>query len=142
MAVEEAHDASSSRRAGRAQGGSTMTRIAALLIAVAFAVGLLGAPAPWAQTTTAPPAKPAAKDAAKDGKKAADDTKKAGKAEPVDINTASAEELQKIPGIGDAYSKKIIDSRPYARKDDLVKKKVLPEAVYNKVKDQIVAKQK
>jgi competence protein ComEA len=142
MAVEEARMRRLRRAALAARRRLTMKRIAALLIAAAFAAGLLGAPPTGAQTTTAPPAKPAAKDAAKEGKKAADEAKKAAKAEPVDINTASAEELQKIPGIGDAYSKKIIDGRPYVRKDDLVKKKVLPEAVYNKVKDQIVAKQK
>jgi competence protein ComEA len=120
-----------------------MTRFAALLVAVAFAAGLIGAPAAWAQSTAAPPAKaPDAKAAGKDAKKAADDMKKASKAEPVDINTASVDELQKVPGIGDAYSRKIVDGRPYARKDDLVKKKIMPESVYNKIKDHVVAKQK
>jgi competence protein ComEA len=118
-----------------------MTRIAALLVTFAFAVGPLGAPATWAQSPTAPPVKAPSTEAAKDVKKAAD-PRKAAKAEPIDINTASADELQKIPGIGEAYSKKIVDGRPYTRKDDLVKKNILPEGVYNKIKDQIVAKQK
>ncbi len=46
-----------------------------------------------------------------------------------------------LAGIGDAYSKKIIDNRPYKRKDELVQKKILPNAIYDKIKDQIIAKQ-
>ncbi|GFO54383.1 hypothetical protein GMSM_13900 [Geomonas sp. Red276] len=65
----------------------------------------------------------------------------AAKQAAVDINSATEAELKAIPGIGDTYAKKIIAGRPYAKKDQLVSKKVLPKAVYDKVKEKIVAKQ-
>jgi competence protein ComEA len=63
-------------------------------------------------------------------------------AELLDINTASKNDLQKLPGIGTAYSQKIIGGRPYARKDELVLRKIVPQATYDKVRDKIIAKQK
>jgi len=64
------------------------------------------------------------------------------KAELVDINTATEAELIALPAIGKAYAKKIIAGRPYARKDELVSKNIMPESSYAKVKDKIIAKQK
>jgi DNA uptake protein ComE-like DNA-binding protein len=59
----------------------------------------------------------------------------------IDINRAKADELMLLKGIGEARAEAIIKGRPYARKDELVKKKILPESVYNEIKDLIVAKQ-
>ncbi len=63
-------------------------------------------------------------------------------AEPLDINTATADQLKALHGIGYAKSRKIIEGRPYTRKDELVQKKVIPQTTYDKIKDQIVAKEK
>jgi competence protein ComEA len=58
---------------------------------------------------------------------------------PLDINTATPDQLKAFPGIGDAYSKRIIDGRPYTTKNQLVTRGILPQATYNKIKDQIIA---
>ena len=60
----------------------------------------------------------------------------------IDINRASAAELMALKGIGEARAKAIIKGRPYARKDELVQKKIVPESVYDGIKDQMIAKQK
>ena len=82
-----------------------------------------------------------------DSKTKAADTKSKTAAKPaeaklVDINTATEAELVALPAIGEAYAKKIIAGRPYARKDELVSKNIMPESSYAKVKDKIIAKQK
>jgi competence protein ComEA len=62
--------------------------------------------------------------------------------ELLDINSASAEELDKLPGVGPARAKAIIAHRPYFGKDDLVNKKIIPSNVYAQIKDKIIARQK
>ena len=63
------------------------------------------------------------------------------KTELIDINNAKAEELMTLKGIGEARARAIIKGRPYARKDDLVRKKIMPQSIYDDIKDKIIAKQ-
>jgi competence protein ComEA len=100
-----------------------LTRLVLLILA---AVALIAAP-----QATAPAKTPAKATAAKSTSAAV-----------VDINSASADELSALPGIGKAYSDKIIKGRPYKGKNELLDKKILPAAVYNKVKERIIARQK
>lgn len=76
-----------------------------------------------------------------DSKASSAATTAASTAAKLDINTATQDQLKQLPGIGDAYSQKIIDGRPYRTKLDLVHKKIIPQATYDKVKDLIIAKQ-
>jgi competence protein ComEA len=109
-----------------------MSRIIAVLMAIVFTASVFGAPVVFAQATKDKPTDKAATKA---------DTKP-NKKEPIDINSASAEELQSIKGIGDVYAKKIIEGRPYKGKDELVQRNIIPKATYDKIKGQIIAKQK
>jgi len=117
----------------------------ASLTAAALALGLLASSPSFAQAT-----QPAGSDKAAPSKMApapkADKMAPAAKAdtkkELLDINSATADQLKQLKGIGDAYSAAIIKNRPYKGKDELVQKKIIPENTYAGIKDQIIAKQK
>ncbi len=94
-----------------------------LLLAMALSLASLATLPTWADTTKS------------------DKPSTTEKTTLIDINSATAQELQTLPGVGDATAKKIIDGRPYKGKDDLVKKRIVTATVYTKIKDKIIAKQ-
>lgn len=109
-----------------------LTAALALACAIPFAHARDTAPATAAPATAAPvdaaPAAPA-------------ETRKASPARRViDINTASEQELMTLHGIGEARARAIVEGRPYDRKDDLVRRKVIPQGVYDRIRERLVAK--
>ncbi len=76
-----------------------------------------------------------------DSASAATHPAKASSKQLLDLNSATKDQLEALPGIGDVYAQKIIDNRPYKAKTDLVRKKVLPQNVYNKISALVIAKQ-
>src|SRR5271166_3889962 len=106
------------------------------LIALSFWAAASLAGAAFAQTP-----QPAARDKMAPAPKA-DGAMKSAPAPLLDINSASEADLQALPGIGDKRAADIIKNRPYKGKDELVQKKIIPEGVYGKIKNQIIAKQK
>src|SRR5262249_9436055 len=102
---------------------AAMTRLTRLIVLLALV--LAGAPA----LAQAPAGKPAEKPPT------------AAKTELVDLNSASEAELKELPGIGEAYSKKLVAGRPYANKTQLVSRGIVPQATYDKIADKVIAKQ-
>jgi competence protein ComEA len=97
-----------------------LARLFLLLLSLTLSAGLAGAQAP---ATASKPANTMAMSSL------------------LDINSATKDQLDALPGIGEKYSQKIIDGRPYAKKTDLVQKKIIPAATYAKIKSMIIAKQ-
>src|SRR5262249_47474446 len=117
-----------------------MKRKALLNLLVVLVISCLASGGAFGQEKNTKKSEPAPKAQKAEKAQKADSTAQK-KTTPMDINSATKQELMTLPGVGDAYSQKIIDGRPYRAKNELVQKKVIPQATYDKIADQIVARQ-
>ncbi|WP_375465553.1 ComEA family DNA-binding protein [uncultured Methylobacterium sp.] len=117
---------------------AAVLRVLAVLSGLVAAPALAQAPAPSTPTSPAPrapaaPTKPTAPVAGPPN---------AARGALIDLNSATTAELDALPGIGAARAAAIVKGRPYKGKDELVQKKILPQSVYDGIKDKVIAKQK
>ena len=118
--------------------------VVAMTVALGAGTALAQTAAPATSATPAPSAPPAAsKSTAAPTAQPGTTTSQTGaaKSTTVDINTASAKDLAKLPGLDEAKADAIVKGRPYKGKDELVQKKIVPETVFAQIKDQITVKQ-
>ncbi|GAC1414564.1 MAG: hypothetical protein NVSMB62_00700 [Acidobacteriaceae bacterium] len=117
-----------------------------VLLAIMLCFGLSASSAARAQakaptaTTKAAPASATKSASTPAAKPSAATPQKAAAGKELDINTATMDQLKALPGIGDAYAKRIMDGRPYTAKTQLTQKGILPQGTYDKIKDQIIAR--
>jgi competence protein ComEA len=136
------------REYGTLSGKDSMMRFAKQGLAAVLGI-MLGLPALAQSTSTTPAARPPASvpsagaqtGSNQTGGNQTSGTSTSAQGKLVDLNSASPADLDKLPGIGKARAEAIIKNRPYKGKDELVTRHVLPQNIYNGIKDKIIARQ-